>query len=151
DFDGIGSTAGLTGVTGTYVNQYRYLPFGARVGVTEGVANPFQYVGRLGIAQEANGLAYMRARFYSVIDGRFISDDPIGLNGGLNLHGYVGNNPISHVDPAGLTRGLLDIVIETGATIVNGERPDLAATVSTGLVASEIILLSVLTVVDTII
>ena len=36
------------------------------------------------------------------VDG--LAPDPSGklANGGLNLHGYVGNDPITHVDPIGL-------------------------------------------------
>ena len=45
---------------------------------------------------------YMRARYYIPSLGRFINEDPIGLAGGLNLYGYVGNNPINLIDPIGL-------------------------------------------------
>jgi uncharacterized protein RhaS with RHS repeats len=36
--------------------------------------------------------------------GKWLSRDPIGENGGLNLYGYVGNNPISAIDPLGLCK-----------------------------------------------
>jgi uncharacterized protein RhaS with RHS repeats len=45
---------------------------------------------------------YHRARYYDPQARRFISEDPIGLNGGINLYAYVGNNPINMVDPFGL-------------------------------------------------
>jgi hypothetical protein len=45
---------------------------------------------------------YYRARWYDSGQGRFISEDPIGLNGGINLFGYVGNNPVGFSDPSGL-------------------------------------------------
>ena len=36
------------------------------------------------------------------VEGWWISRDPLGEQGGLNLYGYVGNNPISLLDPMGL-------------------------------------------------
>jgi RHS repeat-associated protein len=101
DFDAQGSTAGLTGAAGAYVATYSYLPFGELSSSTGSVANPFQYVGQAGVMNDGNGLEFMRARFYSPTDGRFITRDPIGLLGGTNLYDYVGNNPVSFDDPSG--------------------------------------------------
>jgi uncharacterized protein RhaS with RHS repeats len=45
----------------------------------------------------------MRARYYDPSVGRFISEDPIGFEGGdVNLCAYVGNNPVNRIDPNGL-------------------------------------------------
>jgi RHS repeat-associated protein len=47
------------------------------------------------------GLHYNRFRYYDRGPGRFISEDPIGLDGGINLFQYA-PNPITWIDPLGL-------------------------------------------------
>ena len=102
DYNAIGSAAGLTGSAGTYLNKYSYLPFGENLTTTETVANSFEYVGQWGVMDAGNGLDFMRARYYSCADGRFILTDPLGVNGGnTNLYVYSFNNPNSFIDPSG--------------------------------------------------
>jgi RHS repeat-associated protein len=48
------------------------------------------------------GLYLTEYRPYCTIIGKWLSRDPIGEAGGLNLYGYVGNNPINFRDPLGL-------------------------------------------------
>ncbi len=45
----------------------------------------------------------MRNRWYEVHSGRFLSEDPIGLGGGINVYAFAGGNPVSGRDPSGLT------------------------------------------------
>ena len=83
---------------------YAYSPYGQtqKVGVENqqiGSENNSQYTGR---ENDQNGLYYYRARYYDPMLKRFISEDPIGLAGGINSHAYVGGNPISMTDPRGL-------------------------------------------------
>jgi len=64
---------------------------------------PFKFVGQFGVMQEPNGFYYMRARYYDPKVGRFISEDPIGFEGGdVNLYNYASNNPLLLIDPLGL-------------------------------------------------
>jgi RHS repeat-associated protein len=49
-----------------------------------------------------SGLFYNWNRVYNPAIGRYISSDPIGIKGGLNTYGYVGQNPVNSVDPFGL-------------------------------------------------
>jgi RHS repeat-associated protein len=103
DFDALGSTAGLSNAAGGYADRYSYLPFGETQTATEAVANPFQFVGQFGVMQEGNGLEFMRARYFSPDDGRFTSQDPIGLAGGsVNLYSYSLQSPTNFRDPSGL-------------------------------------------------
>ena len=44
----------------------------------------------------------MEARYYSPALGRFVSRDPIGYDGGINLYAYCGGDPVNYRDPEGL-------------------------------------------------
>jgi len=50
---------------------------------------------------QETGLHYNYFRYYNPQTGRYITPDPIGLEGGINLFAYV-NNPINWTDPEGL-------------------------------------------------
>ena len=50
---------------------------------------------------EESGMHYNRYRYYDPALGRYISQDPIGLKGGMNLYNYP-LNPVSKIDPQGL-------------------------------------------------
>ena len=102
DFDALGSTAGLTGADGSYLNRYAYLPFGERLTVDEAIPNAFEFVGQWGVMAEGNGLDFMRARYFDASMARFTSVDPLGLNAGdANLYRYAFNNPVTYADPTG--------------------------------------------------
>jgi RHS repeat-associated protein len=102
-YNATGSTIAVTDGSQAVVNKYAYDPFGNILSQVDAVPQPFKYVGQFGVMTEPNGFYYMRARYYDPQVGRFVSEDPIGFNGGdVNLMAYVGNNPIMGVDPSGL-------------------------------------------------
>lgn len=55
------------------------------------------------------GYVYLRNRWYDPQTGRFLSQDPIGLAGGVNLYAYAGNNPASFSDPFGLNPDSIEV------------------------------------------
>ena len=58
----------------------------------------------------ATGLVNFRARWYDPVTGRWLSKDPIGLSGGLNLYVFCGNDPVNWIDPYGEVGVLIPIV-----------------------------------------
>jgi RHS repeat-associated protein len=97
--DHLGSVRALTNSSGGVVEQRQYEPFGA---ASDSSLSRYGHSGRE--SDEVTGLTYNRARWYDSQQGRFLSEDPIGIAGGLNLYSYVANNPISFNDPMGLSR-----------------------------------------------
>jgi len=50
---------------------------------------------------EKTGLSYYGYRYYSPTLGRWITRDPIGERGGINLYGFSNDNPVNFIDPYG--------------------------------------------------
>jgi RHS repeat-associated protein len=98
--DLLGSTVALAS-GGAVQTSYGYDPYGvAQAPVGAASTNPFQFTGRENDATSA-GLMFYRARYYNPGWGRFVSEDPIGVNGGVNLYGYVEQRPTNATDPSG--------------------------------------------------
>jgi len=96
--DHLGSTTALVDGTGNLVASNSYDSFGNSSNAS--FPTRYQFSGRE--SDPLTGLIYNRARSYDPKLGRFISEDPIGLAGGINQFAYVGNNPINATDSTGL-------------------------------------------------
>ncbi len=97
--DGLGSIVALSNNHGIVAEKYGYDSFGNRKPGIHLINQPYAFTGREWDAE--TGLYYYRARYYDPAAGRFISKDPIGFRGGINLYAYTDNNSINLVDPGG--------------------------------------------------
>jgi RHS repeat-associated protein len=98
--DGLGSITSLSNSAGTIANTYTYDSYGNLTASTGTLVNSFRYTGCESDLE--TGMYYYRARYYDPSAGRFLNEDPLGLNAGPNLYRYVGNNASTYFDPFGL-------------------------------------------------
>ena len=128
--DGNGNITYMINSSQTMVASYRYDPFGNTISSSGGLSGANVYRFSSKEIHVNSGMYYYGYRFYDPNFQRWINRDPIGELGGLNLYGYVGNNPISYVDPFGLDkivvyRGGIPIVLDSGASTPQRTLPQL--------------------------
>ncbi len=108
--DPLGTVHALVDSDGTVTVSYTYDSWGNVLSVSGdqavAAANRFIWQGRE--YSRATGLHNFRARWYDPAAGRWLSKDPIGLEGGLNLYEAFGNNPVCFRDPSGNVRDTID-------------------------------------------
>ncbi len=104
-FNHLGTTTAVTDEVGEVKYTYTYNIFGKILSGNYGEVE-FMYNGQYGVASDANGLYYMRARYYNIDIMRFINQDiltgSIDSSQSLNRYAYVEDNPVSYLDPFGL-------------------------------------------------
>jgi RHS repeat-associated protein len=98
--DHLGTPQILTDSTGRIVWKTGYNAFGETNILIEQVENPFRFPGQY--YDKETGLHYNYFRDYNPKTGRYMTADPIGLNGGINLFVYAGDNPVNYTDSFGL-------------------------------------------------
>ncbi len=106
-FDCRGSTVAITGANGNITDTFAYDTYGNLVSRTGTSKVIFLYNGRDGVVADDNGLYYMRARYYSPEMRRFVNADivagQISNAVTMNRFAYANGNPVSFVDPFGLS------------------------------------------------
>uniref|UniRef100_UPI002AFE96C6 RHS repeat-associated core domain-containing protein n=1 Tax=Paenibacillus campi TaxID=3106031 RepID=UPI002AFE96C6 len=106
-YDLRGSTIALTDAKGNVTDTYTYDTYGEERSHDGTTNQPFQYDGRDGVQTDPNGLYQMRSRYYNPEIRRFVNRDVVtgtiadGLT--MNRYAYVNGNPVSYVDPFGLS------------------------------------------------
>jgi RHS repeat-associated protein len=95
--DRLSNVMSLANSSGALVEQESYEPFGNTTGSG---ATEYGYIGER--FDQATHLMVLNARFYDPVQQRFITEDPIGTGGGLNVFAYSNNDPINASDPSGM-------------------------------------------------
>ena len=112
--DHLHSPVAVVDIDGEVIERYEYDAYGKPTyweGDYEmeleatGIGNPYYFTGRridfVGVSVFM--IQYNRGRFYDYKTGRWLNQDPIGYQDGVNLYAYVNSNPINRADPQGLT------------------------------------------------
>src|SRR5579872_4503012 len=100
--DPLGSTVALLDNTQAQQSTFSYWPYGEVKTSSGPTATPFQYVGTLGYYRDSGSKEYVRARYLDTQKGRWLTQDPIGFDGGdWDLYRYVENGPTTEADPTG--------------------------------------------------
>ncbi len=106
--DHLGSVRDIvSGTDGAVLQSYEYRENGEKTTlIPSGPKSDKTWIGGLSVNDDVadSGLYLMGHRHFDSTQGRFLSRDPIGFAGGLNLYSY-GNSPVQVVDPAGLRGG----------------------------------------------
>jgi RHS repeat-associated protein len=107
--DALGSTLATANATGALGNNLSYEPYGAINGVIPS-SFPFGFAGTYNVS---GNIFYNRARYYDAGTGRFLSEDPLGVKGGVNPYVYADDQPTDVTDPS----GLLTVAVSGGGGI----------------------------------
>ncbi|OCG76693.1 hypothetical protein A9G42_07435 [Gilliamella sp. Nev6-6] len=107
--DHLGTPIALTGSLGDTLYECQYNAYGQIINETYHQDdidslpnNPLRFQGQY--YDEETGLHYNLNRYYDPFTGRYITQDPLGILGGLNSYQYVNGDPINWIDPLGLIK-----------------------------------------------
>ena len=127
-FDERGSVSQRLDSSGSVLSTDLYDSYGSRTG-TAAQPDPFGFEAQAGYYTDAEtGLILCTHRFYDPATGRFLTRDPIGYGGGVNLYGYTQNNPVNREDPDGTLAPnptpVLEVIEDTVEGVAEGAAED---------------------------
>jgi RHS repeat-associated protein len=104
--DRLGSSNVVIDANGNSINREEFTPYG-ETSFGSFTRKRYRFTGME--RDEESGLSYHGARSYAPWLGRWVSCDPISLEGGLNLYNYCSANPIMKTDKTGTEEWGIDI------------------------------------------
>jgi RHS repeat-associated protein len=90
--DGLGSISSLSNGAGSLAQTYTFDSFSKQTASFGSLTNPFRYTSRE--LDTETGLYFLRARYYDLSTGRFITEDPLRFRAGASFYVYVSNSPV---------------------------------------------------------
>ena len=107
--DGVGNVIALTDSVGTVKRWYDYTAWGTYWNGSDpgGLADRDRprFKGGVWMGDVGGGdLYYLRNRWYEPQSGRFLSEDPAGLAGGVNPYVFTSDDPVNQADPTGMVK-----------------------------------------------
>ena len=97
--DHLGSSNLVLDAAGELMNREEHYPYG-KTSFGSFARKRYRFTGKE--RDEESGLNYHRARYYAVSTMRWISCDPIGIEGGINLLLYASCSPVGRIDLDGM-------------------------------------------------
>jgi RHS repeat-associated protein len=94
----LGSSNLVIGEDGVWSNREEYTPYG-ETSFGSFAKKRYRFIGRR--RDEESGLNYHSARYYAPWLCRWMSCDPAGIKGGINLFAYSHNDPVNYFDVTG--------------------------------------------------
>jgi RHS repeat-associated protein len=103
ELDAMGNAIGVLNSAGGVIERRTYDLWGA-ISSDSGALGDSAFVGWKGLLWQGDStrLYYAQNRWYDPNTGRFVSEDPIGIAGGLNAYVFAGDDPVNGSDPSGL-------------------------------------------------
>ena len=118
----------IDAATGSVASQSAVNAWGEPIRDSAGNVAGAGYGAKFGYIRDGESGFYLcTLRYYDASAGRWLTRDPIGYNGGSNLYGYVGNDPVNATDPSGLAERPKSWGPEKIAIVFNAFIPDYTA------------------------